>query len=377
MVTSKKNTYYSNTIDSFYSNKDSMMEMAKIINFDPERLVARVYTLTSRQYRDDVPVFFPSLFLNTGIISPPVKDSTSLLFWGANSQPFLLPIQLSVPNAYAQNSITKINASPSFMDKLLSLKNIQGGELLLRSLGGSYLFLKNLGDVEFGTSRQHTLSLSASDGSLNLTNDRIRADVANSHFYFGPVSRDSTSDMRNQFYFELGETADNSTELPTMSDDEVLTNVMNDSLETITLQKTPKIAVTQMGHVFDEAGVIVQDSVDGSELFSQEKMTKDTVQTVEQLSKGGRKLFTTTDGQRTTSVDISPSEISINVNQTVNGAVQTTQIGIDPQGNIMCSKEGKTYNLWTLLQWFYEQGGSSSGGGGTVVSPTDIDGGTF
>jgi hypothetical protein len=357
-TTSKKNTYYSNLIDKFYSKNDSVMEMAKVLDFDADRLVARVYTLTSRQYRDDVPVFFSSLFLNTGIISPPVKDSTSILFWSAENQPYLLPIQLSVPNIYAENSTAKVNASPSFMDKLLSLKNIQGGELLLRSLGGSYLFLKNLGDVELGTSRQHKLSLSAIDGSLNLLNDRIRADVANSNFYFGPVSFASNDDMRNQLYFEMGETADNSETLPTMSDNDLLDDVMNDNLSGITLQPTPKISVIQMGHVFDQNGVLVQDSKDGTELFSKQTMTKDNVQSVQQLSKGGRKLFTTTDGQRTTTVDVSPNEVNISVNQPAldgSGTIQTTQIGIDQQGNIICGKEGKTYDLWAVVKWFYEQ----------------------
>src|SRR4051812_21944292 len=106
----QKNDYYSETIGEFFKDKDSVMEMAKIIEYDKERLVARVYTMSSQQYRNDVPVFFPSMYLNTGSFSPPVKNSTSLLFWGPDRQPFLLPIQLTVPNITVTNGITKLNA---------------------------------------------------------------------------------------------------------------------------------------------------------------------------------------------------------------------------------------------------------------------------
>jgi hypothetical protein len=349
-----KNSYYSSTIEQFYTDKDSVMEMAKIVHFNPERLVARVYTLTSKQYRDEVPVFFPSMYLNTGIITPPVVGSTSLLFWGPDRQPFLLPIQLTVPNRFVEEGISRLSASPGFMDKLLSLKNIQGGELLFRALGNSFLFLKNSGDVELGTSRLHRIHLSTQDGAFNLSNDRIRADVSNSHFYFGPKSEGNYNDLRNHFYFEMSETADNSAELATTDNEELLNNLMNDQLDTITLQKEKKISVTQYGHVFDEEGELVVDASDGTELFHHQVMKKDEIQTVTQLSKGGRKLFSTTNGNRTTTVEISPEIALVSTDRMVNGKILTSEIGIDNNGNIFCAKDGKKYDLWEMLTWFYE-----------------------
>lgn len=352
---SLKNPYYSSTIEHFYADKDSVMEMAKIIDFNPERLVARVYTLNSKQYKDDVPVFFPSMFMNTGIITPPVINSTSMLFWGADRQPYLFPIQLTVPNHYVEDGITRLSASPGFIDKLLSLKNVEGGEILLRSLGNAYHFLKNNGDVELGTSRLHRIHLSAQDGALNLINDRIRAEVSNSNLYFGPASHDGYTDLRNHFRFQLGETADNSAELLTTDNEALLNDLMNDQLDNINLQNTEKISDLQAGHVFDENGEIIQDSHDGTELFYRHVMKKDDTETVQQLSKGGRKLFTTTDGNRTTIVHVSPGEVSVSVDRVIDGDTYTSQIGIDNNGNIFCSKDGKTYDLWQMLNWFYQE----------------------
>jgi hypothetical protein len=332
------------------------MEMAKILDFNSERLVARVYTLNSKQYKDDVPVFFPSMYMNTGIITPPVINSTSLLFWGPDRQPFLLPIQLTVPNSYVEEGITRLSASPSFIDKLLSLKNVQGGEVLFRSLGNSYLFLKNLGDVEFGTSRLHRINLTSADGAFHSTTDRIRAEIPNSSFYFGPASTDSYEDLRTHFHLEIGETSNNSSELSETDNEKLLDQLMNDQLDNIELgEPSPKIVDIQMGHVFDETGSTVQDEVDGTELFSKQTMKKDSVETIEQLSKGGRKLFKTTDGTRTTTVDLSPNEASLSVERIVNGTTHSSKVGIDKDGNIVCSKDGVTYDLWQVLNWFYEE----------------------
>ena len=126
-----KNDYYRQTLDQIYSLKDSVIELAKVIEYDSARQVARVYTMTSGQYKDDVPVHFPSLYQNSGIISPPVKDSTSMLIWGADRQPYLLPVQITTPAVQVNQGLTNINASPSLIDALLTLQNIKGGDCLL------------------------------------------------------------------------------------------------------------------------------------------------------------------------------------------------------------------------------------------------------
>ena len=152
------NSFYRKTIEMMFEGKDSILELAKVLKYDPERQVCRIYTLTSTQYKDDVPLYFSSLYQNTGVISPPVEGSTSMVLWGPDRQPFLLPVQITTPYIQVEKAVAKLNASPTIIDKMLTLQNIQGGEHLIRSLGGAYMFLKNLGDVELGTHRLHRLS---------------------------------------------------------------------------------------------------------------------------------------------------------------------------------------------------------------------------
>jgi hypothetical protein len=350
-----KNDYYRETLDEFFSNKDSIMEMAKIISYDKERLVARVYTISSQQYRDDVPIFFPSMYLNTGIISPPVIDSTSLLFWGPDRQPFLLPIQLTVPNVVVSNGVTKLNASPGFYDELLSLKNIQGGEHLIKSLGGAYLFLKNIGEVELGTSRLHRLTLSEKDGSLETVSERIRQEIGNSQFYFGPASMDSNVDTRTNLFFEMDETSNETSQLQTIDNNTLLENVLSENLDSVELVNNPKIYTYQAGHVFDSEGQVEFDLHDGTELFEKKVMTKDNAARVEQLYKQGRKVIKTTLGDSETEIVVSHSEVIITQERVVDGVSKSTHIGINEAGNIVCAQDGKQYDLWPLLKWFYEQ----------------------
>lgn len=350
-----KNDYYRETLDEFFSNKDSIMEMAKILNYDRERLVARVYTISSQQYRDDVPIFFSSMHFNTGIISPPMIGSTSLLFWGPDRQPFLLPIQLTVPNIEVKNGITKLNASPGFHDELLSLKNIQSGEHLLKSFGNAYLFLKNIGEVELGTSRLHRLTLSEKDGSLETVSERVRQEIGNSRFYFGPASMDSNIDTRTNLFFEMDETSNETSQLQTMDDNTLLENVLSDNLDSIELVNTPKIYTYQAGHVFDSGGQVEIDSYDGTELFEKKVMEKDGATRTEQLSKQGRKVIKTTLGDAETEIVVSHSEVMVTQERVVDGVMKSTHIGINEAGNIVCSQDGTQYELWPLLKWFYEQ----------------------
>lgn len=353
--TTTKNDFYRETIDEFYKNKDSIIEMAKIISYDKDRLVARVYTISSQQYRDDVPIFFPAMHLNTGIISPPVINSTSLLFWGPDRQPFLLPIQLTVPNVQVKNGVTKLNASPGFHDELLSLKNIQGGEHLFKSLGGAYMFLKNIGEVELGTSRMHRLTLSEKDGSLETVSERIRQEIGNSSFYFGPASMDSNIDTRTNLFLEVDETSQETEQLQTIDDNTLLDNVLNDNLDSVGLVKPPKILTQQMVHVFDSEGQVEIDAQDGTELFEKKVMTKDGATRTETLSKNGRKVIKTSVGSTETEIVVSHNEVMVTQERVVDGVTKSTHIGINEAGNIVCSQDGQQFELWPLLKWFYEE----------------------
>jgi hypothetical protein len=351
----QKNDFYSSTIEEFFAGKDSMMEMAKIISYDRERLVAKVYTLTSKQYKNDVPVFFPSMHLNTGIISPPAVNSTSFLFWGADRQPYLLPIQFNVPTISVKNGVNTLNASPSFIDQLLSLKNIQGGEHLFRSLGGGYVFLKNTGDVELGTSRLHRMSLIEKDGALDILNERIKAEVGNSRIYLGPLSMDSNKDMRSHFNFQFDETSNKSDQLVPLSDEEILQKLLDDHIDGVQLEETPKIFNYQFGHVLDEHGEIERDEKDGSELFSKQQLKKENASRTEQVSKEGRKVIVVKNNENEIEISYSANEVMIKKEMMVEGVAKTTHIEINEQGEIVCGKDGKTYDLMPVLKWFYEE----------------------
>lgn len=349
-----KNDYYSSTIDELFAGKDSIIELAKIISYDNERQVARVWTMSSNQYKDDVPVFFASSFRNTGIVSPPVKDSTSMLIWGPDRQPYLLPVQINTPYVEVDKGLTNLSASPSLTDVLHTLKNIQGGEHLIRSLGGAYVFLKNLGDVELGTSRLHRLALTEKDGALDLIVERIRVDTGNSRFYLGPASMDSNVDPRTHYYFELEEFADEPSKIG-LENEELVNQVLTDSLEDIEIHDSDKIYTSQKGHVFDSIGEVETDPVDGTELFSKKVFEKGQIKQEERLSKGGRKVIRTSAPERETEVIISPNKIDVMQSFVgLDGIKRTTSVKVDEWGNIICTKDGKEYDLWAMLQWFYE-----------------------
>lgn len=352
----KKPKYYTGVINNLYKNKDSVLEMAKILSYDPKLLVANVYAMTSNLAVNNVPVLFPSMNLNNGIITPPAINSTSLLFWGADRQPFLLPMQLNVPNVSVSNGIQQINASPSYSDALLTLENIQPGEQLIRSDGGAYLFLRNNGQLELGTSSLHRFALNENNGSLETLIERMNFGVGTNQFYFGPASMDDNTDARTHVYFNLKETTDETDLLPEIDDTTLLDQALNKNTDYITLADVPPIMTSQMGHVFDTAGNLVTDNQDSSDLFSQKIITKNDVTITEQISKGGRVYVQTLNTNGSMEVSLTPTDASITRKTSVDGIQKTTHIEITNDGKILCGDETGTYDLLPLLKWFYTSG---------------------
>ena len=357
-----RNDYYRQTIDQIYSFKDSIIELVKVLEYDSTRQVARVFTMTSGQYKDDVPVHFPSQFQNCGIISPPAKDSTSMLIWGADRQPYLLPVQITTPAVQVKKGLTNLNASPGLIDALLTLKNIQGGETLIRSLGGAYAFLKNTGDVELGTSQLHRLILSEKDGAVDISTERIRSDTGNSKFYVGPASWHTNEDLRTHCYFELEEYLDESSKINGATEDELINKILTDDIDDIQINEPPKIYVSQKGHVFDQDRNLEIDPEDDTELFEKDIFQKGTVTHVEKLSKGGRKIFHTTGKNTETQVILTPDSIEIKQGHISNGGYTSTSLRIDSEGRILCGRDGNEYDLLPVLQWFYNDPTRSGSG---------------
>lgn len=339
-----------------YQNKDSVLEMAKILSYDSKRLVANVYTMNSNLAVNNVPVLFPSMNLNNGIISPPAINSTSLLFWGPERQPFLLPMQISVPNISVQNGVQSISASPSYADALLTLEHIQPGEQLIRSTGGTYLLLKNNEQLELGTSSLHRFSLNGSNGSMESIIERMNFGIGTNQFYLGPASMDDNTDTRTHFYFNLKETTDETNLLPSIDDTTLLDQTLNQNTDYIALTDIPSIMTSQMSHVFDANGNLVKDDQDETDLFSQKVITKNDVTLTEQTSKGGRKYVKTENSNGSMEISFTPTDASITRKTTVDGIQKTTHIEITNDGKIICGDETATYDLLPMLEWFYTQG---------------------
>lgn len=349
----KKPNYYKQIIDGFYQNKDSIFEMVKIVSYDPKKLTANVYTMTSNLAVNDVPILFPSMSLNNGIISPPAINSTSFLLWGPDRQPFLLPMQINVPNVSVENGVQKINASPGYSDLLLTLENVQPGEQLIRSSGGAYIFAKNNGLLEMGTSSLHRIALNESNGAFEGLMERMNFGIGTNQFYFGPASMDDNTDARTHFYFNLKETTDETALLPTIDDTTLLDQALNQNTDYIILTDVPPILTEQIVHVFDDQGNVVNDEQDGTELFSQRIITKNDVIVTEQTSKGGRKSIKYVNGQGTMETSISPTDASITRTATVNGVQQITKIEVTSDGKIMCGDQNGMYDLLPVLKWYY------------------------
>ena len=362
MYVAPRNNYYRETLDQIYSLKDSIIELAKVLEYDGSRQVARVYTMTSGQYKDDVPVHFPSLYQNSGIISPPVRDSTSLLIWGADRQPYLLPVQITTPAVQVNRGLTNLNASPALIDALLTLKNIQGGETLIRSLGGAYVFTKNIGDVELGTSQLHRLTLSEKDGAFDLSIERIRSDLGNSKFYIGPASWYTNDDLRTHCYFELEEYLDESSKIDGASGEELVNRILSDDIDDIQINENPKMYVSQKGHVFDGEGNLEIEPADDTELFEKTVFQKDNIIHVEKLSKGGRKVFQTRGENSETQLVIDAENIEIHHAHIDNDRYTSTSFRIDSEGRIMCGRDGDEYDLLPVLKWFYTDPSRSGSG---------------
>ena len=346
-----KDAHYTRVIRELNADKDSIIEFAKVIEYDPERMVVRLYTMTSRQYLDDVLLLFPSMYQNTGIISPPAINSTGILIWGAERQPYLLPVQYTIPKVTIEESRRIMNASPGMINELLTLKNVQPGEHLIRSLAGSYVYAKNTGDVEMGTPQLYRLSLSAKDGSLSSAIERVHMNVGGNLFYFGPVSPQDNTDTRTRQFMRMYEHTDESQFLPEEVDDNsLLENALNGNILSVELEEKEPIFVTQKGHVFTNEEDIVFDEIDDTELFQEDIMQKDGAYMIERLSKGGRKSYRFGSDGNVTEVSFSPSRVDItqmNGTEAVNLSVAN--------GQVLIRQGEEEYDLLPMLKWFYEQ----------------------
>lgn len=290
------NPHYDKLINDIGVKKDSIFEPCRVVSFDTKTLMVTTYGINSKSMKKNVIMLFPSMFLNTGIISFPVKDSVGLTFIGADNETYMLPAQFFPPVKETENSSVKSSSSPALFDELLSLETLEPGEQLIRSLSGAQIYVRNTGDVEMSTSKMHRLALNELEGSLETIVERIREYVGYSEYFSGVYDPKKGDDSKEHHvyatYFE---------EVPDWETDEVLTkdviqnlidaNTPNESV--FPLKKELPVAKMQMVNVFKEENDEKKISdVDKEELFYDFELSKKE----EEVMKGRYKVQVSKEG---------------------------------------------------------------------------------
>lgn len=312
------NPHYDKVIKDASANKDSIFEPCRVSSFDTKRLTATTYGIRSKSIKKNVIVLFPSMFMNTGIISFPVKNSVGLTFIGADNETYMLPAQFNLPTKETKNSAVTNNASPAIHDKLLTLENFEPGEHLIRSISGAQVYVRNTGEVELSTPKMHRLSLSELEGSLETVVERTREHVGYAERFNGVYDPkhgdDSNEHHMYATYFE---------KVPNWETDEVLSketlrNLINSETpneNVFPLKEEKPIAKYQMVNVYNEHDDNKKISdVDGEDLFYDFGLKKNERERFGiQLSKGGAQKTTSTsvDGVSETSIIIANKSYTI------------------------------------------------------------------
>lgn len=344
------NQHYEKLLENMNADKDSIFEPCRVLDFDTKTLMATTRGIRSKSVKKNVITLFPSMFMNTGLITFPVKESVGLCFLGIDGESYLLPTQFFPPVKSTQDSSVSSNASPGQLDELLSLENVEPGELLLRSLGGAQVYIRNTGEVEMATSKMHRISLSEIDGSMETVLEKSREYIG---FFesFNGVHENADGEKEHHIftnYFEGVPEWDTDEVLP----DEVIKSILegadiNDFVDSIADHRP--IAKTQKVNVYDDNGVKKVSSVDGAELFYDFDLFRefgDGAFTAT-LSKEGSLETTSTsaDGLSKTTVTQSPLHCEMKV---ISGGT-VTGITISETGGVEISDKKGTYSLADLF----------------------------
>lgn len=263
--------HYAQKLVELNKGKDSVFEPCTILEYNPDTMLAQVYGTNSKQTKNDVPVLFPAMYLNSGIISPPMKESTGLLFWGSENQSYLMPGYFLTPVFQSDGTNKFFTASPKRIDSSFDLSAVEGGEHLIRSYGGAYIFLKNLDEVELGTSKLHRLSLHGSDGTLEEIVERKVVDIGGYRSYNGPISGTNPDHIMKT---DIDDT------LPqwngTLDDQELIAEILTTHATNDNTTSFSPIYTSQTGNVYDNAQKQTS-TVDSADLFFRALLGRGTI----------------------------------------------------------------------------------------------------
>lgn len=295
-------SHYGKLYERMSQNKDSIFEPCLIIRYDPEYVTAYVYCLTSQQYRENVPVLFPSMAFNRGMISPPAAQSTGLLFWGADRQAFLMPAQF-IPSSYIQKDGRPVKTgSPSLIDNSFTLRNIEGGEHHISSLNGAFMHVKNIGDIELGTPSAYLFRLSESQKSAELVCPRFHQ----KHRGYEKLHTSSIHDLP-----VLTEKMYPPRQLAEENSDMLLQAALNGTFMDVVSESGDPYWVREVGKIA-ENGVAQTSDVDGSALFKREVLKKNNqVVSHQEVSEKGSVYHQLSDDRYDTELTITPGRITM------------------------------------------------------------------
>lgn len=363
------NPYYDKLINNVGSSDDSIFEPCRIEEVNMKTLMAKIYGTRSKQTKENVIILFPSLFMNSGIISVPAIKSFGLSFVGSDNETYLVPGQFIPPKKNVQNNKIKSNGSPAQYDKLLTLENIEPGEHLIKSLSGAQVYLRNTGEIELSTSKLHRLSLSEIDGALEVLLERERKYIGFYEYYNGAyeenVEEDSTFHHIRETIYE---------KIPIWESDNALSDsqikMIADAEGDISsffplIRPVYNLYEMQKANVFDHQGKKKKSLVDDGELYSEEfwRNSEGKMRVHQSYSKEGALRRVSLDSDTEENVEIiherdnfsvtlsNPELVSrfeIKKDRTLL-QVKDTKISIEKDGDIEIDLEGDVYSFKELI----------------------------
>lgn len=246
-----KKSFYADYLRLESSDKDSNFEPCTILEYDSKTMLAKVIGNNSKQVRGNVPVLHSSLFLNAGMVSPPVKFSTGILFWGAERNCYLFPAQFLPATRSVLDGEKKMSASPGQIETFFSFENVEGGEHFIRALSGNYVHVKNNDSIVVSTSDLQRIQLDAS--GLYLLADAERKHCSGVTSYAGPVG-----ETESQFKLVVSRKSDEAAYDVSLAD---IPNIENASLYSLSApEETPSVAI-QYGGVYKLNGTTEERQV--------------------------------------------------------------------------------------------------------------------
>lgn len=260
--------YYAQVEEALKSGKDSIFEPCEIRDFDTKTMTAEVFFVRSKQTRKNTVVLFPSFFQDSGIFAVPVDGTKALAFWGADNQAFVFPVQYNLPSVIVDRGETKLDSTTQTSDSSTALDFLTRGELYLKSLAGSYIYMDALKDIEISTEGFRFLKLTNDEGML--LGGIEGYDFVGDYFKETMATIDLEGEPIQQYRLSLRKGAiepdEITSENPSYTVEQLTSEDNAVAIDGITFTEPEEILVIEAGAVFDEVeGEKVARKIQGDE----------------------------------------------------------------------------------------------------------------